>query len=381
MNRDATASVRTIFLVLVLSTGGIRPAWPAQGDAPAAQTVVLRPGRGPWLRIDLAYDFRNPLPPFVREPVPDGPGAARGLIPTVPPTPILRNIAGEALYLKTDHTRDFAAGSFATYKSRYDHHVVFEGLSVLTEREGLVIPYTVDLYTYETGCAGWLQVESGWTGEFELAGEKCTLSVADNLDGRIDENDRLSLQGPKLTRGMMIRDCPVPQILSLADRTLRLDFTFKSMPPEVVLETAVTEVRPELGQLDIQAGGCWQLRLRDDRHIVWLNRPAGVISVPVGNYRVDHCILNEEPGRRLAPRFVGCDGSVSILPGQTTSLRVGAPLSNGIEVSRDRNLLHLKHQLTGAGGERYECYDPRDSPAFAIYKGPLKIAGGTFPFG
>jgi hypothetical protein len=65
-------------------------------------------------------------------------------------------------------------------------------------------------------------------------------------------------------------------------------------------------------------------------------------------------------------------------PGQTTSLRLGLPLRNAIGVTRDRNLLHLKYRLTGAGGELYEYDDFTHVPSFCVYKGPLKIASGPF---
>jgi len=368
--------------LLALSIGWAGSVWSAPAETPKTQVVVLQPTQGPGLRIDFDYNSRSAAPPaFENEPIPKGKLTARGLIPTIPPTPILRNITDGLLYLKVDHDTNFSEGSLVTYKSRYDRHVVFENLVVSTERDALEIPYTVNLYTYETGCAGWLEVQSGWSGEFELEGETCAICVVDNLDGRIDGSDLMSLSSRKWTRGMLIRDCPVPQTLCLGGHTLRLDFAFQSMPAGVVLEATISELQPTLGQLSIQANGCLHLRLRDDRQIALLSFPGGTVSLPVGNYRVDNCILYDEAHKRLSPRFAGWDQAVSILPGQTTPLCVGAPLSNSVEVSRDRNLLHLKHRLTGAGGEQYECYDPQDSPSFAIYKGPLKIAGGTFPFG
>jgi hypothetical protein len=235
--------------------------------------------------------------------------------------------------------------------------------------------------TYKTVCKGWFEVESGWTGTFDLDGAPWTLGIVDNLDGRIDDHDLLSLSTQKGTqRTPFADDCPVPRTLFFAGHTFRLDFAFKSLPPEVVLEATLTEVRPAVGQLDIQANGCVQLRLRDDQQIALLDRPAGTVSLPAGNYQVDGCRLSGGVNGLMAPTFSSYDPRVSVRPGQTTPLRLGAPLTHGVEVSRDGNLLHLKHQLTGAGGERYDCSrDP--APSYAIYNGPLKIAGGKFPFG
>ena len=368
--------------LLVLGLGWAGPAWSAQAEVPATQTVVLRPMRVAYLRINFDYNFKNALPPFENEPALTGKETARGLIPTVPPTPILRNITDNQLYVKADHNPDFSIGSFVTYQSRYDGHILFENLRVSTERDSLAIPYTIRMYTYETLCAGWFEVISGWSGRFDLDGETWTLGIVDNLDGQIDDRDLLSLSVSNETReALFIRDCPVPQTLFLAGHTLRLGFSFKAVASEVILEATLAETRPAMGQLDIKAEGCSHLRLRDDSQIVLLSRPTGTISLPVGNYRVDNCILHGESNERLGPKFVSCDRTVSIRPGETAAFFVGVPLSNSVEVLHERNLLRLRHQLTGVGGERYECLDPRHGPSFAIYKGPLKIAGGTFPFG
>jgi hypothetical protein len=72
---------------------------------------------------------------------------------------------------------------------------------------------------------------------------------------------------------------------------------------------------------------------------------------------------------------------VLIEPGQSASLRVGKPLTNVVEVSREGNLLRMKRCVIGAGGEKYESLDIAHPPSFAIYEGPLKIATGTMPFG
>jgi len=370
---------KVVTSVLVLGFGWAGSAWSSQADTPVTQTVVLRPTRAAYLRIDFNYNFKNALPPFANEPALTRKKTARGLIPTVPPTPILRNITDSQLYVKADHNPDFSIGSFVTYQSRYDGHILFENLKVSTERDSLAIPYTIRMYTYEALCAGWFEVISGWSGRFDLDGEQWTLGIVDNLDGQIDDRDLLSLSTGKET--LFIRDCPVPQALFFAGHALRLDFSFTSVASETILEATLTEIRPAMGQLDIKAEGCSHLRLRDDRQIVLLSRPAGTIALPVGNYRVDNCILHSGSNERMAPKFVSCDRTVSVSPGQTTILAVGAPLSNGVEVSHEGNLLRLRHQLTGAAGERYECLDRRHSPSFAIYKGPLKIAGGTFPFG
>ena len=70
---------------------------------------------------------------------------ARGLIPTVPPTSLIRNSTDQELSLKVDHGQDFTAGPLATYQSRRDDgvHVTFNRVRAFSERGSLAIPYTV----------------------------------------------------------------------------------------------------------------------------------------------------------------------------------------------------------------------------------------------
>jgi hypothetical protein len=368
--------------LLVLGLGWAERAWPGQAQAPAARTIVLHPTKGPALRIDFDYNFRNALPPFENEPALTGKQTARGLIPTGPPTPVLRNITDNELYLKADHGRDFSVGSSVTYQSRYNGHVLFEDLKVSTEQDSLAIPYTIHMFTYETGCAGWLEVESGWAGEFDLDGRKWTLGIVDNLNGRIDAGDLLYLTGAGSANVTPLTPvCPVPETLFFAGRTFHLAFAFKTVASETVLEAVLTELHPPMGQLHLETDGCRRLRLRYDPLTAIFDDPAGTVSLPVGSYRVEDCVLRDDDIRWNGPKFVEYGRSLSVQAGTAASLHLGEPLRSTVEVTRDRNLLRLGYQLVGAGGERYSYYNWASPPSFTIYKGPLRIACGTFPFG
>jgi hypothetical protein len=139
-------------LGLLLSLALGQMIWAGTSVSAPSQTFILHPASAPALRIDFNYNYQNALPRFQKEPVLPGMEVARGLIPTVPPTPLLRNINDNELYLNTDHTRDLVNGKLATYRSTYRGHVIFTNLSVSSIREGLEIPYTLDLVTYEHWC-------------------------------------------------------------------------------------------------------------------------------------------------------------------------------------------------------------------------------------
>ena len=347
-----------------------------------SQILVLEPARVPALRIDFDFNFRNALPAFEKEPAFEDKEIARGLIPTIPPTPFIRNINDNELYLNENQDYDFVTGHFVTYTSSYEGHVVFRDIRVFSRSELLVIPYTINLVTYEHGCAGWLLVKTGWAGELELEGRKWIFSIVDNLDGRINSEDRLFIRDSRQTGGMpLINNCPVPQTMFFSGHSFHLDFMFKQILSDIVLEVNLTEIQSPMGELDIDAGGTNHLRLRNEEQIVLLNDPAGIVSLPTGDYQIDDLVPGYETDSSVRPRFISSDLNVSIKPGQTTLLRVGPPLRNTVEVSRDRNLLRIEYELVGAGGEKYRYYDWEHRPGFSVYKGRLKIAHGTFPFG
>jgi hypothetical protein len=365
---------------ILLSTSLPYSARATEASRPWQQVLTLRPVPAQGAPIEFDYTFRTVLGPFEKEPQLKGKHIGRGLIPTVPPTPLLRNFTDGELYLKTDHGQDFTTGPSATYRGQcWDGvHVIFQGLQVSTQQGSLAIPYTVGISTYRTVFTGRLTVCSGWSGTFERNGKSWRFTIIDNLDAHIDGHDRLHLTDSPPSRQASYHDCPVPQILSLEGHTYHLDFTFKPAESGVVLEAVLTEVQLPLGELEVEADGCRSLDLRDDRQVALLSNPEGVLSLPAGNYHVDNCVLRRE---RMPLRFAGSDRVVSVQPGQSASLRVGLPLSNTITAARDRNLLHLTYQLVGAGGETYRCGGLKQLPSFRIYQGPVRIFEGSFGFG
>jgi len=369
-------------LVLLLSLALGQMTWAGTTVSGASQTVMLHPATAPGLRIDFNYNFQKALPPFEKEPELPGKQLARGLIPTAPPTPLLRNISDNELHLNTDHAQDFVGGKVATYRSFYDGHVIFTNLAVSSLRDGLEIPYTLDLYTYEHGCAGWLYVRSGWAGEFAVAGQQWRLTVADNLDGQIGRGDMLHLQHlPSAKTSRRIAITPVPDALFLDGHAFNLGFTFKPGETGTVLEAVLTETNLPLGRLSVAARGCSYVLLSNEWVTALVDTNAGASPIPAGTYRITDCLLEETRGLRYQPRFIRCDRTVVIEAGQTASLAIGPPLRNTVQVTRERNLLRLTYQLLGQAGEQYEYYDWKARPHFAVWKGPVRIGTGTLPFG
>lgn len=373
---------KKVILGVLLSLALGQMAWAGTPPSAPSQTIVLKPASAPGLRIDFNYNFQNALPPFQKEPVLPGKEVARGLIPTVPPTPLLRNIDNKELLLNTDHTRDFVNGKVATYRSTYNGHVFFRDLRVSSIRDGVEIPYTLDLFTYEHFCAGWLDIRSGWAGEFAVAGQKWRLTVVDNLNGQIGRDDTLHLQRmPPGKTGRSISITPVPEALFIDGHAFNLGFNFKPGESATVLEAVLAETNLPLGKLSVAARGCSYVCLSNECITAVLDATAGASSIPVGTYRITGCLLDDTPGLLYQPSFIRCDKTVVIEAGQTASLDIGRPLRNTVQVTRERNLLRLTYQLLGQAGEQYEYYNWKARPRFAVWNGPVRIGSGTLPFG
>ncbi|MGA2867401.1 MAG: hypothetical protein ABSF95_23250 [Verrucomicrobiota bacterium] len=373
---------KILFLAVMLGFVWGQSARAGDTTGPVTRRLLLQPAEGPPLRIDFDFNFRRALPSFASEPAFAAKEIARGWLPTVPPTPLIRNITDNELYLNTEHQPDFLNGKLATYRSAYLGHVVFQDLRLSTVQGALTIPYTVDLFTYEHGCAGWLLVQSGWAGELELHGQQWRLGIVDNLDGNIGANDILFLQSLRPgKKELPLTLSPVPKTLFLNGQAFDLGFTFQPGSTGVVLAATLTESSPALGQLNLQAPGCRGLCLTNQRMAVVLEATPGPVSVPAGSYAIADCLLEREPGQFRSPTFIRCDQRLAVSAGQTSSLRLGLPLRNTVLARRDKNLLRLTYQLLGAGGEQYEYYNWANRPRFSVYKGPIKLASGKLPFG
>lgn len=349
------------------------------------RSVQLKPVVWPrgGLRIDFDYRFGKTLPPFEGEPDFGAKETARGIISTVPPTGFIRNITDNELLLDLDHDRDFVANPPVTYKSIYDGHVVFKDIQVNTVRQGLTIPYTLTLYTYEHACSGWFIVRSVWLGQFELASRQWSMQVIDNLNGVYDSNDLMTLY--EITsdgRGLIwARGCNAADQIVLAGHTYDLSCVFQGEQDSAILNVTFTEVTGNPGTIQIEAQGVESLSLRNEQCLVLLNPSDANAVIPEGDYHIDSCLLKYDPNLNGNPQFKSDDKIITVRSGHTTSLVVGTPLINTITVSRHKNELQFVYGLQGLGGEQYQFYNGKSRPSFDVYKGPIKIASGLFGFG
>ena len=358
------------------------PLWAQDAIVHSVQLKpVVWPRAG--LRINFDYRFGNALPPFESEPDFGAKEAARGIIPTVPATGFIRNITDNELLVDLDHDQDFVANPPVTYKSIYDGHVVFKDIQVNTVRQGLTIPYTLTLYTYEHACSGWFIVRSAWSGQFELASRQWSMQVIDNLNGVYDSNDQISLSeitsdGKRL---IWASRCNAAKRIVLAGHTYDLNCEFRGGQGSVLLNVAFTEVAGALGTIQVEAQGVESLSLRNEQCLVLLNSSDTNAIIPEGDYHIDSCLLKYDPNFEGYPRFTIDNRVIMVRSGHATSLVMGTPLTSTITVNRHKNQLRLAYGLQGQGGEKYQFYNWKSKPSFDVYKGPIKIVSRSFGFG
>ncbi|MEN6576630.1 MAG: hypothetical protein ABFD90_09825 [Phycisphaerales bacterium] len=375
---------RVLFYAVWVSVVITQFSLAAEPNQPMRRVLTLHPTPTYGPPIEFNYSFGSAPAPFEKEPTLEGKEVARGWIPTSPPTPLIRDVTAGQIHLKTDHDQDFTRGSLATYPSQCKDgkHYLFAGVKVFSEQGSLMVPYTIDLRVYRRGFHGGLYVRSAWATRFELDGREWIFTLIDNLDGRIDGNDRLMLAEAQATGAARVgHTSAAPETLFLDGHAFRMEYAYKQIETAVVLEAVLTEIQLPMGLLEIRADGCRSVALRDGGQIIVLERPDGLLTIPAGRYRVDHCSLEIEPNEYQPPQFVGDERELPVEPGQTASLRLGLPLNNTFIVTRDRNLLAFKYRLVGAGGEFYDHPSLASQPAFRVYKGPVRIGSGSFGFG
>ncbi len=83
---------RILISTIVLSITIIHPAGAARTPPSARRVLTLRPVPAQGPTIEFNYSYGNTLPPFEKEPALKGKETARGLILTVPPTPLCNAI-------------------------------------------------------------------------------------------------------------------------------------------------------------------------------------------------------------------------------------------------------------------------------------------------
>jgi hypothetical protein len=116
-----------------------------------------------------------------------------------------------------------------------------------------------------------------------------------------------------------------------------------------------------------------------DSHIEELTDPCGTVKVPVGTYRVQRVEL--QGGYMSLSGGTGELTKIAVTEDIPEVLKLGSPLRQEVQVTRQGRLLILNYKLLGIGGEAYRSTSTVKPPRFTVYRGDKAIASGQFEYG
>jgi hypothetical protein len=137
----------------------------------------------------------------------------------------------------------------------------------------------------------------------------------------------------------------------------------------------------KVGELNLQGQHIQRLVLsQKDGSRKKFDKPGETIKLAIGEYRLQEASLEGGYSCGITRPISDADW-VTIAEDKPAVLKVGAPLKQTVEVTRQGSLLLLNYKLLGAGGEAYTSDNRSDPPAFTVYKGDKKIASCKFEYG
>ena len=107
-----------------------------------------------------------------------------------------------------------------------------------------------------------------------------------------------------------------------------------------------------------------------------IQRPGSTVSLPAGRYRLERVALTG--GFEC---YVGGREWLALSADKPCHLKVGAPLTPNVEVSRQGRILQLSYELLDANGREYVGSDRSDPPRFTVYSGDRVVGSGDFEYG
>ena len=144
-------------------------------------------------------------------------------------------------------------------------------------------------------------------------------------------------------------------------------------------DTASVPTDATLCQLVIQGSAIQRLELLEKTgRVVEIDQPAGVVSLPAGEYRIREVRLRGGYyGRASSAR----DRWFKLTPDQPTELDVGAPLQLRVSTGRRGRSVTMDYKLTDAAGCRYYDGEARALPKFTVFQNGQEIGSGSFEYG
>jgi hypothetical protein len=250
----------------------------------------------------------------------------------------------------------------------------------------------LNFYRFGSQANCHVTVRSFWQGKLTLQGRDWQAGIVPNVvdqPGSFEVGRLLLRPWEERNRPFngddgSLASVPFSRKLFVDGHAYKLDCIARPQNGEARPALQFTEQSVPLGALNITGQFIRRLVLTGGPYLVKLDKPAGVVKIPVGSYIQPDIRLEQNGVEAFCKASQQQVGSRITVDDKTTAvLHAGGPLTNSVVTSRHGQDLRLDYRLAGVGGETYQpvMHNRSKPPEFAIYKGAKKVASGTFEFG
>jgi len=389
--RNARSAMRRLSRLCLLACLLPASAFAAVSDAPAG--LLRFTPEGVLLSVDIALGNREVR--FKTEPAYEGDDLLRAAIPLGQNQTEFVGFAWDKtagrLYVDTNRNLDLTDDSGSPYRPAAANGplTVFENVRLTIERNGIPLEYVLQVRLGSEWMSDVLVV-SGWQGRVTFGETEFEVTVVDNLDGALGQEDQFYLTVPgeasEASARAQLDDLfidsiawGVPGHLAVAGATYAVDTAFEMTEQGVAVRARFLSPQEPLAEVRIQGKYIRELVLADQNASVCLvYTPGDRVRLPAGMYSVNSALL--EDGWELGYPRNG--NAYRVTTERPATLPVGGPLRQRITAERHVNRLDLSLEVTGAGGLPYSRNGQFAAPAqFAVYRGDSQVHTGTFEYG
>ncbi len=308
-------------------------------------------------------------------------------------TPFIWDKGRSRLYLDLNHNRDLTDDAHAIFTSdltNNDQNFTNVCLALPTLASNRTVRLGLSLYSYRAGEAtAYARLCYYWQAKITLRGTDWQFGL---VESPLEDNGRASPRYVLLRpwaereRRFHLNSGSSPDFFDYTNRVFfggqayELDCRYDPRAEPARYRVTFREQAPPLGELKVTGADLHRLILTAARgYTVILDRPQGLVKLPVGTYSVEETWLRS--GEVDIVRFRA--GKVAVGERRPATLVAGGPLTNSVSLSSQDYNLQLNYKLLGAGGGAYSFARPdyEHPPEFAVFQGTNRLAGGKFRFG
>jgi hypothetical protein len=302
------------------------------------------------------------------------------------------------LYLDLNRNLDLTddpGGVFSDRAGRREVFQTFTNVHLPCKTFAGTHPVLMDLkFYFHKGANCSAQMRSFWQAKVVLQGEEWQVGL---LEGRYSPQYGSSVGSSLLLRPWAERNqrfsClfnndslaafPFTEKVFFGGRGYRLQCTNEIQGENVKVRMQFTEQRPKLGELKVTGSYVHRVMLQSGPYLVLVDKPEGVVKVPVGEYGDLKVWLKKGDAEACpGPRWGSEGRGITVSGTKPAVLTAGGPLTNSVSISSRGRHLRLNYELLGQGGRHQLANQDRSHPPeFAVYQGDRKIASGKFEFG